>query len=284
MPATKDGYFDFSDAPGDGESLDDIFAQTDPSNVTVTPATTTPPEPETPGTQEPFLKTATGTVYTSADDAVKGIEHKDALITQLRQELLQATNVDPLRKKQEPAVDDPNLVSYVSNPKKYFEDIKNAKTEEEVLQVQSRFVQEQMAPYAPVIANVIKSQAIEAVTSDVPNFRTFLGSTEYKETLDSFPLLKQSIAIAESNPNMAGDLAQLYRMSFDAASGRNLPKVVQGSTTVTPPVQTRPTVSSTPATPPPTSSQVAPPSFGTADGRKSIMDQQVARGVENLRF
>jgi len=283
MPDTKNGYFDFSDAPNSGESLDDIFASTE--NTPVAPQQIDQPqEPVTPTTPEPFLKTATGTVYNTVDDAITGVEHKDALITQLRQELLQATNVDPLKKKPEPQTVDPNLVSYIDNPKQYFADIKKAQTEEEVLRIQQRFVNEQLAPYAPVIASVVKSQAVDSIVSEIPTFRTFLGSQEYKDTLESFPLLKQGIQFSETNPNMAGDLVQLYRMAYDASAGRNMPKTVQASTITTPAATARPTVSSTPVTPPPTSSQTAPPSFGNTAGRKAIIEQQEAAGAANLRF
>lgn len=283
MPVVNDaGYFNFDDAPGEGQSLDDIFASTNEpvAPVAAAPAATTgSPAPSTE--EQPFLKTSTGTVYKTADDAVAGTEHKDALITQLRQQLLQTTNVDPITRKPS-AVEDPTLTTYLDAPQQYFADLKKATTEADVLKVQAKFFNEQLAPYAPIFATVVKSQAVDKVASEVPQFRDFLGSQAYQETLTSFPLLKESIQISEAYPERSGDLAQLYRMAFDASVGRNVPKVVQGVSNT--PVQTRPTVTSTPATPPPTSTNVAPPSFGTPAGRKSIIEQQEARGVENLRF
>jgi hypothetical protein len=270
--------FNFDDAPSD-LTLDEIFA-----NPEVKPTAVTQPQTATevtPVEAEPLLKTATGTVYKTVDDAVKGIEHKDALIAELRQKVLEATNNDPLKKKSEQQ-DDPALISYIANPKKYFEDIKSAKNEDELLKVQGKFVDERLAPYAPIIASVVKSQAIEGLEQEVPEIRKFLHSEAYQKTLDAFPLLKQSIQISEQYPERSGDLAQLYRMAVDASAGRNLPKSapVSGSTT---PVVARPTVTSTPATPPPTT-RAAQPSFYTKEGRKAIIEEQEARGVENLRF
>lgn len=279
MPVTN-GELNFDDAPSGEFTLDDIFATDNngtAQNTTVTPPSQTAVETAT----EPFLKTSTGTVYKTTDEAVAGIEHKDALIAQLRQQVQEATNIDPLKKKTE-VVENGGEISYSSNPKKYFEDIKSAKDETELLKVQGKFVNEQLAPYAPIIASVVKSQAIEGLEREVPKIREFLHSDAYKQTLDAFPLLKQSIEISEQYPERSGDLSQLYRMAVDASAGRNLPKVTPGSGSTTT-QQVRPTVTSTAATPPPTI-QTAPPSFGTSDGRKSIIQQQEANGVENLRF
>ena len=284
MPVVNDkGYFNFDDAPGDDQSLDAIFASDELGTpaVAAPAATTESPADTTQVDSQPFLKTPTGTVYKTADEAVAGVAHKDEIIAQLRQQLLQTTNVDPITKKPS-TVEDPQLTTYLNAPQQYFADLKKATTEAEVLNVQAKFFNEQLAPYAPILATVVKSQAVDKVASEVPQFRDFLGSQTYQETLNSFPLLKESIQISEAYPERSGDLAQLYRMAFDASVGRNVPKVVQGVSST--PVQTRPTVTSTPATPPPVTSNVAPPSFGTPAGRKTIMEQQEARGVENLRF
>lgn len=267
--------FDFSDAPGGDQTLDDIFniGDTDPS-----PGSTTN---DTQGTQnlgdQPFLKTSTGTVYKSADDAVKGIEHKDALIAQLRQEATERTGVDPIKPK---VTTEPD--SYIENPKKYFEDIRKATNEQEVLAVQGRYIQEQLAPYAPLIAGMAKSRAVEEVAAEVPEIQTFLRSAEYQQTLEKYPLLKNSIGIGESNPAAAGDLAQLYRMAYSASAGMNLSKIVQTNSREAV-AETRPTVSSTTTLAPGTQRAVAP-SMETSQGRKSIIDNQTSRGVLDIRF
>lgn len=280
-PTVGSNSFDFFDAPGGDSSLDDIFIPGDEgSSNSNTPVVTTP-QPDNPA--EPFLKTSTGSVYKSADEAVKGIEHKDALILELRQKLSEQNGVDPLRKR--PEVEDPNLTSYIENPKKYFADLNEAaKTNDEgkILAVQQRFIQENLAPYAGILNSAVKSQAVAQVTSTIPKFNEFLGSDDYKTTLENYPLLKRSIEISESNPQQSGDLGQLYRMAYEVSNGRNLPAIVEANRAQAP-LTTRPTVSS--SQPAPNNGQrVAQPTMSNADGRKSIISQQEANGVENLRF
>lgn len=276
--------FDFSDAPDGGLSLDDIFVPGD--NPTSDPNTThavTPPQAE----PETFLKTSTGTVYKTADDAVKGIEHKDALILELRQKLSETNGVDPLRKRT-PEVETPGEINYVSNPKKYFEDLnaaaaeKGPDTEAKILAVQSKFVRDNLAPYAGILSNAVKAQAVEQVSSTIPEFNKFLVSEDYSKTLEQYPLLKSSIALSEAHPERSGDLGQLYRMAYEVSNGRNLPRIVEASRSQTVTAPTRPTVSST--TPAPPVERTAQPTLNTSAGRKSLIADQEARGIDNLRF
>jgi hypothetical protein len=269
---TNPGDFNFDELPGGDLNLDDIF------NGTV--QTTEPVDTETqdPGlTPETFLSTATGTVYKTADEAVKGIEHKDALIAELREKLSKQTGVDPITAKGTEQVSQ----NYNANPKQYFEDIKKATSEEKLVEVQAKFVNDTLAPYAPLLSSLVKSQAVEKVISEVPKFMEFQKSAEYEKTLEQFPLIKQSIAIAESNPHMATDLAQLYRMAYEVAAGRNLSTIAvsRSSTPVTP---ARPTVSSTPLAP--GTARVAPPSLQSSDGRKSIIADAEAKGILDFRM
>lgn len=283
MAESNSGYsFNFDDMPSGADSLDDIFSGLADSTTVITPSAEPTVEPVVVADQ-PFLKTATGTVYKSIDDAVTGIEHKDALIAQLRQEVLQAKGSDPLKRTPEQQVEQPK--TYKQDPKKYFEDIKKAKDEDEILNVQGRYVNEmvaeQLAPYAPLIAGLARSQAVSQISSELPQFHTFLNSQEYKDTLDSFPLLKQSIEISESYPERSGDLSQLYKMAAMAAAGRSLPKGV--STVQQTVVQPRPTITPTPSPALPNGNP-NPPTLQTSEGRKAIIQQQEARGVDNLRF
>lgn len=285
-PTVSSNSFDFFDAPSGDSSLDDIFIPGDENNSNSnTPVVT---EQQTEVSSEPFLKTSTGSVYKSADEAVRGIEHKDALILELRQKLSDQNGVDPLRKRT-PEVEDPGLMSYIENPKKYFADLNEAAKsgdEAKILAVQQRFVEENtartLAPYAGILSNAIKSQAVESVSGSIPKFQEFLGSEDYKTTLENYPLLKRSIEISESNPQQSGDLGQLYRMAYEVSNGRNLPKIVEANR-ANPQLTTRPTVSSTQPTPV-GQQRVAQPTMGSSDGRKSIIAQQEANNVENLRF
>jgi hypothetical protein len=271
---TNPGAFNFDDMPGGDLNLDDIFNDT----ATVTEPVT---ELQDPGTSvsepETFLSTTTGTVYKTADEAVKGIEHKDALIADLRKKLSEQTGVDPITARGT----ETGPQNYHANPKQYFEDIKKATSEEKLVEVQAKFVNDTLAPYAPLLSSLVKSQAVEKVVSEVPKFVEFQKSPEYDKTLEQFPLIKQSIAIAESNPNMAADLAQLYRMAYDVSAGRNLSTIAatRSSTPVTP---ARPTVSSTTLAPGATT--LAPPSLQTSEGRKSIIAAMEAQGIQDRRM
>lgn len=278
--------FDFSDAPDGGLSLDDIFIPSDSAapNPNTTQVVTQPQESQD---TETFLKTSTGTVYKTADEAVKGIEHKDALISELRQKLSETNGVDPLRKRT-PEVETPGAINYVENPKKYFEDLNEAAaqkgpdTEARIMAVQAKFVRDNLAPYAGILSNAVKAQAVEQVSSTIPEFNKFLGSEDYSKTLEQYPLLKSSIAISEAHPERSGDLGQLYRMAYEVSNGRNLPKIVEAQRTQIAPPQTRPTVSSTPQTPP--VERATQPTLNTSAGRKSLIADQEARGIDNLRF
>jgi hypothetical protein len=271
LPNGADG-FDFTDAPGGDTNLDDIFV-----NPEVNTGEGTSTEEQQTGTpSEPFLKTATGTVYKTADDAVKGIEHKDAYIADLRRKLAEAEQAKPTQKTETAPTDE----SYTANPDKYFKDMSSAKTREEALGIQRKFIEEQLSPYAPVIAGMAKSRAVEDLSRDIPTIRDFIGSEDYNTTLDKYPLLKQSIQMAEGNPQLAGNLAQLYRMAFTSSAGENLSRAVPATREV---VEARPTVSST-TTPPPATSRGPAPSMGTSDGRKATMQELEQKGVLDVRF
>jgi len=266
------GSFNFDDMPGGDLNLDAIFSDT----PTETEPLTATQDPGTPTEPETFLSTTTGTVYKTADEAVKGIEHKDALIAELRKKLSEQTGKDPITAKADAAPQ-----NYHANPKQYFEDIKKATSEEKLVEVQAKFVNDTLAPYAPLLSSLVKSQAVEQVVSEVPKFVEFQKSAEYDKTLEQFPLIKQSIAIAENNPNMAADLAQLYRMAYEVSAGRNL-STIAASSRSTPVTPARPTVSSTPLAPGTTT--LAPPSLQTSEGRKSIIAAMEAQGIQDRRM
>src|SRR5271166_655933 len=100
-PPTGDDDFDalFQRVGVDGENLTN--SNTVPTELTT--ASVEEPAPQTPevAPAEPSrfeLKTKTGTVYKTAEDAVKGIETKDRTIEQLRSMIAAVTGEDPLSK------------------------------------------------------------------------------------------------------------------------------------------------------------------------------------------
>jgi len=274
---------DLSDAPGGDLSLDDIFG--DDSQQTTTAVST---ESQTTSTNEsePFLKTATGTVYKSVEDAVKGVEHKDALIAQLRQELSDKTGRDPLKRE---TVTNGGPKNYLEDKDTYFKDLSSAveaKDPEKYMEVQSKFVMDTLAPLAPTMSAFVRSQAIESVEQEIPDFRKFTQSEDYGKTLESYPLLKQAIGAAESNPQLGAQLSEFYKLAYHVHNGVRLPEIVQQTKNGGVAQNTRPTVTSTTVQPPASSqgSVVSKPTLETKEGRKALIEQQERLGIQDLRF
>lgn len=264
-------------------NLDDVFGnpdltQTDPNaSQPVTPPTEVAPPPQPAA---PFLATRTGTVYKSAEDAAQGIEHKDQLIAKLRQEAIERTGIDPVTGQPVARRQDPPK-SYTQDSKKFIEDLANAakaNDSDAYARVQSQFVQDVLAPWAPALTTLARTQAVEKVAQSIPEFRQFMGSTDYNETLERFPLLKDAIAQSESNPAASEQVAQLYQMTFALASKK--PEIVRAQTQPIP----RPTVSSTSLPSIPQSGSNVAPSMGTVEGRKALIEQQERAGVLDFRL
>lgn len=284
------GQFDFSDAPGGDLDINQIFGNPE------IPETTAQPMPELNASDPvaPFLKTATGTEYNSAEDAIRGIEHKDALLERARQEIRELTGQDIFNKQyQRPQPqqqvqqqhNNPDVsINYGSDAKKYMADLNAAVTsgrEEDVVRVQQKFIMDSLAPYTATLSEVSRSQALNRVTSEVPDFTKFMNSEDYGKTLDAFPLLRNSIQIAETNPQAAGDLSQLYRMAYDTAVGRNMPRIVQEQRQQQQAQPIRPTVSSTPMTP--TTNTYVPAKTSLERNRNTVQEYE-GKGVLDLRF
>lgn len=247
-------------------------------------AAATPTEPAQPTqTAEPFLKTRTGTVYKNADDAAQGIEHKDQLIARLRQEAIDRSGIDPINGQPVIKVAD-QPKSYTQDSKRFIEDLSKAAQANDAdgyRNVQQQLINETLAPYAPLLANLAKTQAVESVSAKNPQFREFRNSTDYNETLEKFPLLAGAIAQSEGDPQAQNNLEQFYQMTFELASARKVPEVVRAQAQSIP----RPTVSST-ALPslPTTSTTSANPGLNTPEARKALIEQQERSGVLNMRM
>lgn len=280
---------DLSDAPGGELDLDALFGnpEVQPTTTVSTQPPQTDPQATTPSESEPFLKTATGTVYKSAEDAVRGVEHKDQLIAQLRQQLAQQTGSDPLKRQQASTPSAPENTNYLENQEAYFRDLGKAveaKDQAKYLDVQRKFVYDALAPLTPTITTLVRTQAASTVEAEIKDFRQFQQSEDYVKTLDSMPMLKNAIEIAESNPTAAGQLPEFYKMAYYVHQGLKLPEIVQAQR-VNAPEPVRPTVTSTPVTAPATNAgRVAQPSLNTPEGRKAIIEQQERLGVGDLKF
>src|SRR5574338_242928 len=227
----------FVDAPSGDVNLDNLFPNPE-GDGQHSPA---PASDSQPPAESFFLKTPTGTVYKTAEDAVEGIAHKDNLIAQMREESIKRTGYDPIAKKQvsqpethrtpEPQASSNQPVVYSQSPKQFWDDLVTAAQKgdyESYMRIQAQLVNEQFAPYAPMIAGFARTAAAEQVSSQFPEFKKFYHSDQYDKTLNAIPLLKEAIGAAESNPQMAQQLEQLYKAAYLAAQGLRLSEAPTG--------------------------------------------------------
>lgn len=229
---------DLSQAPGADMNLDDLFPA-EPVSVMATTVASQPAQPTAPATTTPpvttvqpdetFLK-GERSVYRTRDAAVQGLNEKDALIEQLRQQYSLATGIDPISKR--PLSSAPQAAeSYVTNSKKYVADLRAAQTDEQLAKVQAKFVMDTLQPVAPAIANATKNSAIQQARTTVPEFDTFYGSKDYKDTLEQTPSLRDAIEAAESDIQFHSRLPDLYRTAYLVSRGIKLPELIKQQST-----------------------------------------------------
>lgn len=282
-----DTILDFSDAPGGDLNLDDIFGDASGTPTTVEPQPNPPvtQQPTTPVATEPVIKTKTGTIYKSIGDAVEGIEHKDALIAQLREQVKQNTGNDPLNaRRPTPVVSD----NYIENHDKYIADINDAiekKDTKRYMEIEQKKIWDALGPLAPTITALSRANAERVVSSELPEFSGFLASEQYQALSTQSPLLAEAIRSAELNPAQSQQLPELYKIAYLSSQGRRVPELIQSARTNTPVVQPRPTVHSTPVSAPAlTGVATVAPSLDTKEGRKALIDNAERTGVFGLRF
>ncbi len=269
----------FDAAPGGDLSLDDLFPNPENPPQSDAPPASDPP-PQAAPDPEYFLRTNTGTVYKTPEDAVKGTEEKDRVIAQLRSEVASIKGTDPLKKTPatggQPQVDE----SLTRNPKKFFGDLvaaANAGDAEAYANTLARFQMELLQPYSPLMADVSRERAVRSADSENKGVREFIGSREYSEVLEQLPALKQAIEAAEADPQYAGYLPQYYKTAYLASLGSRMPAIIESAKQTPAPQIPRPTlVGSTPNLP----AEPASPAFrstaaalASKDGRRAIIEQ-----------
>lgn len=259
---------------------------------------------EAPKAPEFVLKTATGTVYKTPEDAVRGIEQKDQLISQLRSMVSAVTGEDPLRKsgavpgqttiQQQP-------VSYLRDSRRYAEDLTKAadlgqKTgnwdsyRNVQAQLQFEVTQQAVGPYMPVVQNVGRQQAMDDVSRSIPEFRNFYGSEAYNKVLESRPKLAGFIAHAETQPTLQEELKELYQSVYDSAQAMKLPELVKQNQPSTPTPAPRMPISqvSRPSLQVPDqnrgNSPAIKPGLQTSASRQALIEQLKQKGVEDFIF
>src|SRR6267378_1253008 len=295
-PPTGDDDFDslFQRIGIDGESIANSNA------ISEVPTT------ETPEPAKFELKTKTGTVYKTMEDTVKGIETKDRTIDQLRSMLAAVTGEDPLSKSgikpgQTTAPQKP--VSYLQDDVRFAQDLTQAaetgqKTNDwkpyrnTLGQFVYEVVQSAVGPYMPVVQNVGKQQALETVSRDVPEFRSFYGTKEYQEVLERRPKLAGYIKTLEDNPTMQEDLAEQFKDVWNDHQVRKLvelaskPAPVSQNPTPRMPIQTTrtPDFKQEPNDGMRRQTPVAKPTLATAEGRKALIEELERRGLADVHF
>ena len=276
----------FSDAPGESYSLDDLFPNPEVDTAPAPSESDTAPQASSP--EDVFLR-AGETIYKSREDALSGIAHKDAVIQDLRSKLASSTGIDPITGKQlvvaHPQAQPEAPLNYTQDGSRYFDDLVEAVQKNDRVKytaIQQKFIQDTLAPIAPVIVNVAKANAVENVSSDIPDFRTFQSSSAYKETLEAMPSLKAAIETGEKYLDASSQLPELYRLAYFAGKGRQAPELVRQAAQAPAPTQTsRPTTSPSTMTPPPP----APPAdLRTTEGRKAIIAAAERAGVADRRW
>jgi hypothetical protein len=283
--------FSLADAPGGDLSFDDLFPADGDNTVLATPVAeppATPPAPEPPqappaAAQFHPIRTPTGSVYESEEDLIRGISHKDETIERLRQRHIASTGIDPLTER--PVTREPQTpvpANYAAEPEKFYDDLVSAVNKGDRRQYASiyqKFFNDMAAPLIPVLATNARSQALDAVSAEIKDYREFARSNAYSEVLEKEPLLKAAISNAETNLGLSQELPGLYRLAYWAAQGRKAPEIVRTAA-----VNTAPPSNPPPARPTTTPSTMTPPALASApdlrtpEGRKAIMERFNAAG------
>lgn len=300
MPATTNvehgqpGWL--SQAPSGDLSLDDIFASLDAPDPSASATQNPDPNapsgsaPVTPAPEQLFLD-AGQTKYKTSEEAAKGVRQKDEIIKKLREDAITRTGIDPLTGKQvaqaqSTPTTQPNPVSFLEDDDAFFKELGAANAAGDSKRYKAatvRLFQEMMAPYAPVIADVTRQGAEQAVTQKFSDFGVFKGTEAFQETLDRFPTLKNAIEQAEHNPALRGQLGEFYEMLYLAAQGTKLPEAMKTAPNVVPVPQVATTLQPVTPTPSGTYATVGQ-DLTTSEGRKQIIQNFEARGLQNQRF
>lgn len=301
---------------GDGSTditqIDDALdapSPVEPTTAAPTADNTSVPEPVTSPQAAPtqttftqdkdgfFIKTDDGIAYRTRDDLVEGIREKNQNIARLRAMVEAATGADPLKKNNGAgAADSSSPASYLRDSARLASDRQKAaeiglktgnwdRYRDVELQLQSEYLQQVLGPYAPVLQDVGKQKALEAVSKEIPEFTQFRNSENFQKALDARPTLKAAIQEAESQPSRQAYLPELYKSAWDAHQSLRLPELLKQQ--APPSTQTNPTprmpMSSSRLTPPQPGSST-PSGMTTSAGRKALMEELVRKGVLDRTF
>jgi|SwirhisoilCB2_FD_contig_41_15778550_length_1930_multi_4_in_0_out_0_1 hypothetical protein len=282
-------------APGGDIPFDQLFgtapeASFSSANPPTEPQATTPAEPPatTPSAPEFVLKTRTGTVYKTIEDAARGVEEKDTLIQQLRDKLKTVTGSDPLRAPE--PVAQPR--SYLSDPTRFADDLAGAAKTGDAAKYRDTLVglmEEYFGPAKPLISEFARSRATEAARAEYKDFDTFRSSENFNKTLERNPSLAYAIKVAEENIGFSHQLPELYRLVYESDLARRMPELVQAANkpqaTAAPTTTTRPVLNTSSLTPAaPVTQRNEQELLRTSEGRKELLARFKAQGLEDVLF
>jgi hypothetical protein len=290
------GTVDLSDAPFtlDNATFDSLFPADSPVVVaqvttpSVQGSTPPPPPPQTSAQPQtpsaPYLKGAKS-IYNTPEAAVQGIDQKDALIDQLRQRYALTTGIDPITGQPVNGVAAPQKSdSYYQNPEKYLEDLYQAASKggpQAYRDVQGKFIMDALSPMQPYLQRAARDQALDALSTQIPDSRAYIGSPQYQVALDANPELKNAIVAAETDMKWHSRLTDLYRVAYYTGKGMQLPEILKTATpSQQPTTQTpvRPTMQST--TPNPPTVQTQRPGFRGIESIRGTIAEMEARGAK----
>jgi hypothetical protein len=296
------GVIQLNNAPAglDDATFDSLFPAEPSQQVTqpVQQATATPEAQQTtqqttqtqPSQDQYFLK-GEKSLYKSAEDAVQGLNQKDALIEQMRQRYALVTGMDPITGKPVGVNGQPQTeVDYASQPDKYLDDLYNAAKKggpEAYRDVQQKFIMDTVKPLQPILQKAARDQAVETLSAEIPAAKGFVGSANFQKALEANPDLKQAITVGETDHRFHSRLPGYYKLAYLTAQGMQLPELLRAQATQTQstsqtqqvvqqPVRTtvQPQTSSSPT------QQVARPSFKTIEGIRATIADMEARGAK----
>lgn len=282
--------------PKDGNAItwDELFPpDSGASPAATTQAAGTPQNAQAPVTQAtvttpaaPVIQTKTGTVYKTVEDAIKGIEVKDASIGDMRSKLIVLTGIDPLTGRSvsadAQAVSQPQTKNYMQDKKGFYEDLVTAAQKndaEGVWNAQAKLVFDALAPMTGTFLELGKEKAVNTVSAEIKDFREFYGSDNYKQALEETPELANAIAFAENNLSEQPRLAGLLKVAYRISQGLRVPEIVKANQQQSsqPVRQT-----TTGQTLPPATQNEAAPSLLTKEGRKAIQSRFEAQGFADM--
>lgn len=282
---------------GNAITWDELFppesnAQT-ASPAATTPAVVTPQNAQAPAAQQavtapaaPVIQTKTGTVYKTVEDAIKGIEHKDTVIADMRSRMILATGIDPLTgqpAQQTASQQQPAQKNYMQDKKGFYDDLVTAAQKndaEGVWNAQAKLVFDALAPIAPVLSDFAKEKAVSTVSSEIKDFREFYSSDNYKQALNETPELANAIAIAENNLQEQHRLAGLYKVAYRISQGLRLPEILRSQQPAPASQPVRQTTAAQTLTP--TTANEAQPNLYTKEGRKALQSRFEASGFADM--